>query len=423
VRAGEYEGLEARIAAGHVPDFGPKAFQPATGAVAVGARDFLLAYNVNLNTTSTRRANAIAFDVREKGRQRLDPATMKPVIGDDGQPIWDPGSLQAVKGIGWYIDEYGIAQVSLNLTDISITPLHVAFDEVVKKADARGVRVTGSELVGLVPLRAMLDAGRYFLEKQQRSLGVSDAELLKIAVKSLGLDDLYPFRPEEKIVEYAIAKKAGAPKKLLVDRSLRGFVEETASESPAPGGGSVAAVLGALGGALATMVANLSAHKRGWDARWREFSDWAEQGKRSHAKLLSLVDEDTRAFGAVMAAFGLPKGTAEEKAARKAAIERANVEAALVPLEVMRQALASMDVIAAMAEHGSPASVSDAGVGALCARSAVLGAELNVRINCAQLGDREQAAGLVAEASRIAHEAVAREREILALVARRIDAG
>lgn len=423
VRAGEYEGLEARIAAGHVPDFGPKAFQPQTGATAVGARDFLLAYNVNLNTTSTRRANAIAFDVREKGRQRLDPATMKPVLGDDGQPIWDPGSLQAVKGIGWYIDEYGVAQVSLNLTDISITPLHLAFDEVVKKADARGVRVTGSELVGLVPLRAMLDAGRYFLEKQERSLGVSDDELLKIAVKSLGLDDLYPFRPEEKIVEYAIAKKSGASKKLLVDRSLRGFVEETASESPAPGGGSVAAALGALGGALAAMVANLSAHKRGWDARWREFSDWAEQGKHSYAKLLSLVDEDTRAFDAVMAAFGLPKGTAEEKAARKAAIERANLEAALVPLEVMRQALASMDVIAAMAEHGNPASVSDAGVGALCARSAVLGAELNVRINCAQLADREQASSLVGEASRIAQEAVAREREILALVAKRIDAG
>lgn len=423
VRAGEYEGLEARIAAGHLPDFGPKAFQPATGATAVGARDFLLAYNVNLNTTSTRRANAIAFDVREKGRQRLDPVTMKPVLGDDGQPVWDPGSLQAVKGIGWYIDEYGVAQVSLNLTDISVTPLHLAFDEVVKKADARGVRVTGSELVGLVPLRAMLDAGRYFLEKQQRSLGVSDDELLKIAVKSLGLDDLYPFRPEEKIIEYAIAKKrGGAPKKLLVERSLRGFVEETASESPAPGGGSVSAALGALGGALAAMVANLSAHKRGWDARWREFSDWAEQGKQSYVRLLSLVDEDTRAFDAVMAAFSLPKGTPEEKAARKAAIERANLEAALVPLEVMRQALASMDVIAEMAEHGNPASVSDAGVGALCARSAVLGAELNVRINCAQLADREQAASLVREAARIADEAVAREREILALVAKRIDA-
>ncbi len=407
VRAGEYEGLEAKLRdPAWAPDFGPSTFDPGSGATAVGARDFLLAYNVNLNTTSTRRANAIAFDVREKGRE---------VKGEDGVMRQQPGTLRSVKGIGWYIPEYGVAQVSLNLTDVSVTPLHVAFDECVRAAAARGVRVTGSELVGLVPLRAMLDAGRYFLEKQQRSTGVSDAELIKIAVRSLGLSDLAPFRPEEKIVEYAIA--ARAPKgRRLVDLSLRAFTEETASESPAPGGGSISAALGALGAALATMVANLSSHKRGWDARWKEFSDHAVAGKARYEALLRLVDEDTAAFDRVMAAFGLPRGTDAEKAARKRAIQEATRLAIDVPLQVMKEALASMDVIAAMAELGNAASVSDAGVGALCARSAVLGAHLNVKINCASYDDKDAVARITAEAAAIEREAIAREAAILAVV-------
>lgn len=417
VREGEYEALASRLAKPeHAPDFGPATFNAKSGATAVGARDFLVAYNVNLNTTSTRRANAIAFDVREKGREKLDPASMKPLKGPDGAPIWEPGSLTHVKGIGWFIEEYGVAQVSLNLTDISVTPMHVAFDECCKKADARGVRVTGSELVGLLPMRAILDAGRYFLKKQKRSTGVSDAELIKIAVKSLGLDDLYPFVPDDKIIELAIAKKKGTVVKRLVDRTLRGFVEETASESPAPGGGSIAAAIGAFGAALATMVANLSAHKRGWDARWEEFSDHADAGKQAYAELLALVDRDTEAFDRVMLAFGLPKATDAEKAARKRAIEDATLRAAEVPLEVMRVALRSMEVIAKMAEIGNAASVSDAGVGALCARTAVLGAHLNVKINCASLQDRAAAKPLLDEAAEIEAKAVERERAILETV-------
>jgi len=311
VRAGEYEGLKDRLAdPDWQPDFGPARFQPRTGATAVGARDFLVAYNVNLNTTSTRRANAIAFDVREKGRVKRagDPLTGEIVRDEHGEPVWTPGSLRCVKGIGWFIEEYGVAQISMNLTDISVTPLHVAFDEVCRKADARGIRVTGSELVGMVPLEAMLDAGRYFLRKQQRSLGVSDAELIKIAVRSMGLDELAPFDPRKKIIEYAVGETS---RKRLVDLSVRAFTEETASESPAPGGGSIAAAVGAFGAALATMVANLSSHKRGWDERWEEFSDWAEQGKAFHDELLALVDRDTDAFNEVMAAFGMPKGTDE----------------------------------------------------------------------------------------------------------------
>lgn len=415
VREGEYEGLEAKLKRPEwQPDFGPSAFDPRSGATAVGARDFLVAYNVNLNTTSTRRANAIAFDVREKGREVRD-ASFKLVLGEDGQPMWKPGTLRCVKGIGWFIEELGVAQVSLNLTDISVTPVHVAFDEVVRAADARGVRVTGSELVGLVPLRAMLDAGRYFLRKQQRSCGVSDAELIKIAVKSLGLNDLYPFKPEEKIVEYAIAKRR--PKaKALVDLSLRAFTEETASESPAPGGGSIAAALGALGAALATMVANLSSHKRGWDARWEEFSIWAECGKAHAERLLHLVDEDTRAFNGVMAALGLPKGTDVEKAARARAIQEATRAAIEVPLTVMRESLASMEVIKAMAQEGNPNSVSDAGVGALCARAAVMGAHLNVKINCGSLKDAAAAASAKDEALTLERRALALEAEILAIV-------
>ncbi len=421
VREGEYEALEGRLASGaHAPDFGPLTFNARSGATAVGARDFLLAYNVNLNTTSTRRANAIAFDVREKGREKLDPVSMKPLKDAAGNALWQPGSLKAVKGIGWYIEEFGVAQVSLNLTDISVTPLHLAFDECCKKAEARGIRVTGSELVGLLPLRAMLDAGRYFSKKQQRSTGVSDAELIKIAVKSLGLSDLYPFKPEEKIIEYAIAARSGKKQKLLVDRTLSGFTDETASESAAPGGGSIAAAMGAFGAALATMVANLSSHKRGWDARWEEFSDHAEQGKQHYTRLLSLVDEDTAAFNRVMDAFSLPKTSADEKAARKAAIQAATLAAIAAPLEVMKVALASMDLIQKMAEIGNPASVSDAGVGALCARSAVLGAHLNVKINAASVEDKASVAETLAEAKTIAERAIAREAEILRIVESKI---
>lgn len=407
VREGEYEGLEARLKKPEwKPDFGPAQFDPKSGATAVGARDFLVAYNVNLNTTSTRRANAIAFDIREKGRDVKD---------ETGATKNQPGTLKCVKGIGWYIEEYGIAQVSLNLTDISVTPVHVAFDECLRAAQARGVRVTGSELVGLIPLRAMLDAGRYFLEKQQRSTGVSDAELIKIAVKSLGLNDLYPFKPEEKIIEYAIAARS-KPEKKLVDLTLKAFTEETASESPAPGGGSISAALGALGAALATMVANLSSHKRGWDERWREFSDHADKGKAHYVKLLQLVDEDTAAFNKVMAAFGLPKGTDAEKAARTRAIQEATRYAIDVPLVVMRETLASMDVIHTMAEIGNPNSVSDAGVGALCARSAIMGAHLNVKINCASYKDADAVARIKAEAAEIEQKAIAKEAAILAIV-------
>ena len=407
VREGEYEGLAARLKKPEwQPDFGPATFDPKSGATAVGARDFLVAYNVNLNTTSTRRANAIAFDVREKGREVKDEA---------GQVRQQPGTLRCVKGIGWYIAEYGVAQVSLNLTDVGVTPVHVAFDECLRAAQARGVRVTGSELVGLIPLRAMLDAGRYFLEKQQRSTGVSDAELIKIAIKSLGLIDLYPFKPEEKIIEYAIAARRPIEKK-LIDLTLKGFTEETASESPAPGGGSISAALGALGAALAAMVANLSSHKRGWDARWKEFSEHADRGKAHYLRLLALVDEDTASFNGVMAAFGLPKGTDAEKAARSRAIQEATRYAIEVPLEVMRETLASMDVIAAMAEHGNPNSVSDAGVGALCARSAVMGAHLNVKINCASYKDAEAVARIKAEAADVERRALEKEAAILAVV-------
>jgi len=416
VRAGEYEALRDRLADPEwAPDFGPCEFQPRTGATAVGARDFLVAYNVNLNSTSTRRANAIAFDVREKGRMKRDgnPLTGPIVRNDAGEPVWLPGSLTCVKGIGWYIEEYGVAQISMNLTDISVTPIHVAFDEVCDRAAARGIRVTGSEMVGMVPLRAMLDAGRYFLRKQKRSTGVSDRELIKIAVKSLGLDELVPFDPAKKIIEYAVAAVSA---KRLVDMSVREFTEETASESPAPGGGSVAAALGAFGAALAAMVANLSSHKRGWDERWEEFSDWAEKGKSCHDELLLLVDKDTDAFNEVMAAFGLPKGTDEEKAARTAIIQAATLEAARVPLEVMRVALRSMEVAEAMAHTGLSASLSDAGVAALCARSAVMGAGLNVQINAKDLHDKKVAAQLVADAGRLVAAAQAQEAVILGIV-------
>lgn len=418
VREGEYEGLARRLEQPeHQPDFGPTAFNAKSGATAVGARDFLVAYNVNLNTTSTRRANAIAFDIREKGRQKLE--NWKPVLGEDGQPVWVPGSLKAVKAIGWYIPEFGVAQISINLTDISVTPMHVAFDEASRCATNRGVRVTGSELVGLVPLRAMLDAGRYFLEKQQRSVGVSDSELIKIAVKSLGLNDLYPFKPEEKIIEYALEAKRGKTAK-LVDMTVRRFVEETASESPAPGGGSIAAAMGAMGAALGTMVANLSSHKRGWDDRWKEFSDHAARGKVEHDRLLTLIDDDTAAFNAIMAGFGMPKSTDAEKAARKDAIQKATRVAVEVPLEVMETCLATMTLARDMAAEGNPNSVSDAGVGALAARAGVRGAWLNVRINCKSLKDAAFVAEVLARGAEIERRAAELEAEILRIVDEKI---
>ncbi len=416
IRAGEYEGLREKLTRPEwKPDFGPAAFNARTGAIAVGARDFLIAYNVNLNTTSVRRANAIAYDIREKGRVKTDDGTPtgKPVLDANGQKVWVPGSLKCVKAIGWYIEEYGVAQISINLTNIGVTPLHVAFDECCRRAEARGVRVTGSEIVGMVPLSAMLEAGRYFLRKQQRSTGVSDRELIKIAVRSLGLGDLSPFKPEEKIIEYAIADKSA---RRLVDRTVKDFVEETASESPAPGGGSVSALLGALGAALATMVANLSSHKRGWDERWEEFSKWAERGKVLHDRLLALVDEDTAAFNALMGAFGLPKGSDAEKAARAAAIEAATIRAIEAPLAVMVAALESFEVIDAMARDGMEASASDVGVAALCARSAVIGAHLNVKINAKGLKDRSKADAYLAKAGGIEKDAVAREAEVLRLL-------
>ena len=416
VRAGEYEGLDKRLQDPlWKPDFGPTAFHATAGATAVGARDFLVAYNINLNTTSTRRANAIAFDVRERGRVKRDghPLTGKVVRDKNGEPMMTPGTLKATKAIGWYIEEYGIAQISMNLTDLGVTPIHVAFDEVRARARARGVRVTGSELVGLVPLRAMLDAGRYFLTQQQRSLGVSDHELVKIAVKSLGLDELARFDPKEKIIEYAIAD---SDIRRLVDLPVQGFLDETASESPAPGGGSVAAAVGALGAALGTMVANLSAHKRGWDERWEEFSNWAQRGKNLHVQLADLVDEDTSAFDEVLAAYRLPRETEDEKAARASAVEDAIKGAIQVPYRVMELALESMDITQAMAETGISSSLSDAGVGALCARTAVLGAFLNVRINAKGLTDRAWADDVIARGEKIQLEAIRREVEILEIV-------
>jgi glutamate formiminotransferase/formiminotetrahydrofolate cyclodeaminase len=416
VRAGEYEGLKDRLSQPEwQPDFGPATFNARSGATAVGARDFLVAYNINLNTTSTRRANAVAFDVREKGRikRKGDPLTGEIVRDDNGDPVWIPGSLEAVKAIGWYIEEYGIAQISMNLTNISVTPVHVAFDEVCRRAEARGLRVTGSELVGLVPLEAMLEAGRYFLRKQQRSLGLPDSEIIKIAVKSLGLDNLQPFDPDKKIIEYVLADKS---LDLLVDRPLVEFVGETASESPAPGGGSVSAAVGALGAALGTMVANLSAHKRGWDERWEEFSDQAVRGWSSVEELIALVDEDTRAFNGIMAAFKLPQGTEDEKAERDRAIQEATRRAMEVPLEIAEKALDSMEMIKTMAESGNPASVSDAGVGALCARAAVRGAALNVRINSSGLEDKSSVEEYLRRAEETVNRAETLEKEILEIV-------
>lgn len=422
-REGEYEALPEKLAVKEkAPDFGARPFDEGvarTGATAVGARDFLIAVNFNLNTTSTRRANAIAFDVREKGRPVREG---NPIVGKikkdaDGNPIMQPGTLKATKGIGWFIDEYGIAQVSMNLTDIATTPLHIAFDEVCRKADARGVRVTGTEIVGLVPKRALLEAGRYFLKKQRRSLGISEEEIIRIAIKSMGLDDLKPFNPKEKVIEYMIADDKAQG---LVDMTCKAFAEETASESPAPGGGSISAYMGALGAALGTMVANLSSHKAGWDDRWEEFSSRAEQGQTLMQELLSLVDEDTAAFNRIMAVFAMPKTTDEEKAARSAALQEATLYATEVPLRTMQAAVRVFPLVKAMAEEGNPNSVSDAGVGALAARSAVLGARLNVRINAAGLKDRSTADRLTAEADQIALDAQRAEEEILRIVEQKI---
>ena len=423
-RAGEYEALPEKLAhAETAPDFGARSYDEGvarTGATTVGARDFLIAVNFNLNTTSTRRANAIAFDVREKGRpvREGNPITGKVVKDADGNPVMRPGTLRATKAIGWFIEEYGIAQVSMNITDISVTPLHVAFDEVCRKADARGVRVTGTEIVGLVPKRALVEAGKYFLRKQHRSVGIAEEEIVRLAVKSMGLDDLKPFKPEEKVIEYLL--EAQVEKKRLIDMTCKGFAEETASESPAPGGGSISAYMGALGAALGTMVANLSSHKAGWDDRWEEFSDWAEKGQTVMQELLHLVDEDTAAFNRIMAVFAMPRSTDEERAARSAALQEATLYATEVPLRTMRAALAVFPIVRAMAEEGNPNSVSDAGVGALAARSAVFGARLNVRINAAGLKDRAKADALVSEADALAAEAARLETEVLEIVERKI---
>jgi glutamate formiminotransferase/formiminotetrahydrofolate cyclodeaminase len=418
-RAGEYEGLREKLSQSEwKPDFGPAELNERSGATAVGARNFLIAYNVNLNTTSIRRANSIAFDVREAGRivREDDPVTGKIVNDENGEPMRIPGTLRKVRAIGWFIKEYGIAQISMNLTDITVTSMHQAFNEVVEKARERGIRVTGSELIGVIPLQAMLDAGKYFLKKQQRSVGIPDEEIIKIAVKSLGLNELTPFDPKKRIIEYLIDEQQNK----LVDLTLSGFSNETLSDSPAPGGGSVAAYVGALGASLGIMVANLSAHKRGWDDQWEEFSDWAEKGKKAHDRLLSLVDEDTASFNAIMDAFSLPKNNEQEKKNRSAAIQSATKKAIVVPFEVMQTAYQSLEVIGTMAEIGNPNSLSDAGVGALCARTAVYGAYLNVRINAAGLTDKAFAEEILSKAARLLQETKDKEEKILKLVESKI---
>ncbi len=409
VRAGEYEGIAQKITqTDWKPDFGPTQLNEKSGNVAIGARDFLIAYNVNLNTTSTRRANAVAFDVREQGRK---------VKNETGEEVVQPGACKAVKGIGWFIPEYGVAQVSMNLTNIRETPVHIAFDECVKSAFNRGMRVTGSELIGLIPLKSILEAGRYFLTKQQRSTGLSESELIHIAIKSMGLDELNPFDPQKRIIEYMLNDTDAAP---LVSMNLRQFADETASESPAPGGGSIAAYIGALGISLGTMVANLSSHKKGWDERWAAFSDYAETGQKIKDELLKLVDEDTHAFNRIMDAFGLPKSSDTEKAVRKEAIQSATKNAIEVPLKVMQLSLQSFEVIKAMAEIGNPNSVSDAGVGALCARSAVYGAWLNVKINASSYEDKAYVQNVLQQGEKILNETIAEEKAVLELVETKI---
>ena len=417
-RSGEYEGLAKKLSDPQwKPDFGPDKYNEhvaKTGAIAISARDFLIAYNINLNTTSTRRANAIAFDIREAGRIKRDgdPITGKKVLDKNGEPIRIPGKLKAVKGIGWYIEEYGIAQISYNLTNISITPMHIAFDESCKAAEERGLRVTGSELVGLVPLKAMLDAADYFLTKQQRSLGIAESEKIKIAIKSLGLDDLKPFDPKEKIIEYML----NHDEKKLIDLTLSNFADVTASESVAPGGGSIAAYVGALGVSLGTMVANLSSHKAGWDEKWEYYSKWAIKGESYKNKLLHLVDEDTKAFNKIIEGFRMPKGSDEEKAIRRSAIEEATKYATEIPFQVMETAHNSMEVMEAMVKEGLPSSLSDAGVGILCARTAVIGAYFNVRINAKDIKDRKFADSILARAEKIYTSTIKIEKEVIAYI-------
>lgn len=408
IRAGEYEGFFKKIKQPEWrPDFGPDEFDAKRGGTVIGARDFLVAYNINLNTTSTRRANAIAFDVREAGRN----------IEVDGKKINQPGTLKSVKAIGWFIEEYGVAQISMNLTNINITPVHIAFDEVCNKANARGIRVTGSELVGLIPLKAMLDAGKYFLQKQQRSIGVSEKELIKIAIKSMGLDELGAFKPEERIIEYLLANKTDSK---LISMTMNEFADETASESPAPGGGSIAAYAGALGASLATMVANLSSHKKGWDDRWEEFSNWAAKGQQYKNELLKLVDADTAAFNKIMEAFALPKATPEEKAKRSEAIQAATKFAIEIPFKVMETAAAGMEVAKAMVNIGNPNSVTDAGVGALCIRTAVMGAYMNVRINASGYNDKDFVNDIIAKGKAIEDAVIADEAEIIKMLNEKI---
>jgi glutamate formiminotransferase / formiminotetrahydrofolate cyclodeaminase len=423
-REGEYEALEKRLSTREwKPDFGPSVWNhktAETGATAVGARNFLIAYNVNLNTTSVRRANSVAFDIRERGRVKRvgNSLTGKIVTDDQGNKVYEPGLLKSVKGIGWFIEEYGIAQISMNLTDLSVTPLHKAFDVTAERAAARGLRATGSELVGVVPLKAMLDAGKYFLKKQRRSTGLSEEEIIHIAVKSMGMDELYPFDPDKKIIEYILKDK---DEKKLTNMSLTAFANETASESPAPGGGSIAAYAGVLGASLGTMVANLSSHKRGWDDRWEEFSIEAEKGMEIQKKLLHLVDEDTLAFQKIMNAFALPKSNEEEKAARTKAVQNATLNAAKVPLLVMKTAFRCFDLLRNMAKEGNPNSVSDAGVGVLCVRAAIRGAMLNVRINAAGLSDKDLAGELIKESLEIESKADNEEVEIMKIVNSKID--
>lgn len=420
IRAGEYEGLEEKLKHPNwQPDYGTATFNPRAGATVIGARDFLVAYNVNLNTTSVRRANSVAFDVREKGRvKRAGNSIVGKILTDEqGNKLRIPGACPSVKGIGWFIEEYGVAQVSMNLTNINVSPLHIVFEECCKSANRRGLRVTGSELVGLIPLQVILDAGKYFLKKQQRSTGISEAEIIKIAVKTMGLDELSPFDPQQKIIEYQLKDKGDMP---LLQMNLTDFANETASESPAPGGGSISAYVGALGVSLATMVANLSSHKRGWDERWETFSDWAAQGQELKDTLLSLVDEDTHSFNAIMSAFRLPKGTDAEKAKRSKTIEAATKYAIEVPFKVMQQSLATFEVIKAMAEIGNPNSVTDAGVGALCARAAVHGAFLNVKINSEDLKDRAFVADILEKGEKMTQEADALEAEVMKIVKEKI---
>jgi glutamate formiminotransferase/formiminotetrahydrofolate cyclodeaminase len=420
VRAGEYEGIADKIKQDKwKPDFGPAEFNAKSGNIAIGARDFLIAYNVNLNTTSVRRANSVAFDVREKGRIKRegDPITGEIVKDENGEPVREPGACKAVKGIGWYIEEYGLAQISMNLTNISITALHEAFDACVESAHRRGLRVTGSEIVGLVPKKAMLDAADYFLNKQDRSLGISEKEKIHIAVKSMGLDELGPFDAKKKIIEYMLESGDSAP---LINMTLSDFADETASESPAPGGGSISAYVGALGVSLATMVANLSSHKRGWDDRWEEFSEWAVKGQQIKEELLHLVDADTDAFNRIMEAFRLPKGSEEEKAARKQAIQDATKNAIEVPFRVMELSYAAFEVIKEMAAKGNPNSVTDAGVGALCARSAVMGAFLNVKINAGGLNDKSWTEQKISSGEEFVKKSQNLEAEILKIVEEKI---